>query len=114
MEVILSPSTRSSKKWMVKINNRTIHFGAKGMSDFTINNDPKRKASYITRHRKRENWNDPKTAGFWSRWLLWEKTTLPAAIKNIERTFNLKIKRKVNAFNASNVRADFFKSDRRM
>ena len=36
---------------------KTIHFGAKGMSDFTKHKDPKRKELYITRHAKREDWN---------------------------------------------------------
>jgi len=68
-------STRKGKKYMVKYNGKTIHFGAKGMSDYTINKDPKRKALYIARHRKREDWTNPNTAGFWSRWILWNKPT---------------------------------------
>ena len=76
---------------MVRIDNRVVHFGAKAMSDFTINKDPKRRASYIARHAKRENWSDPYTPGFWSRWLLWEKPSMKAAISNIERKFKINI-----------------------
>jgi hypothetical protein len=28
-----------------------------------------------------ENWEDPTTAGFWSRWLLWEKPDFKDALK---------------------------------
>tara|TARA_Y100000401_G_scaffold84568_1_gene69855 strand:+ start:1006 stop:1269 length:264 start_codon:yes stop_codon:yes gene_type:complete len=71
----IQKSTRKDKKYMVKVNNRTIHFGSKGMSDYTKHKDPIRKERYIKRHQKRENWNDPNTAGFWSRWILWNKPT---------------------------------------
>ena len=80
---------------MVKVENKTIHFGQKGASDFTINNkDPERKKRYIDRHRKRENWTKSgiKTAGFWSKHLLWNKDTLTASIKDTEKNFNVDIK----------------------
>ena len=93
MKIVLTPSTRRTKKWTVRIDDRTVHFGARGSSDYTINKDPKRRAAYIARHRKREDWNDPYTAGFWSRWLLWEKPSLQTAIKNIERKFRIDIVR---------------------
>jgi len=72
---------------------KTIHFGSKGMSDYTINKDPERKHLYINRHKTRENWSKSgiKTAGFWSRWLLWNKPTLDESIKDIEKRFNVKI-----------------------
>jgi hypothetical protein len=60
------------------------------MSDYTINKDPKRKELYIKRHSGMgEDWNDPLTAGFWSRWLLWEKPTIQESLKNIKKRFNL-------------------------
>lgn len=76
---------------MVKIDNRTIHFGQRGYSDYTVHKDPIRRAAYIARHAKRENWSDPYTPGFWSRWLLWEKPSMKAAISNIERKFKINI-----------------------
>lgn len=80
MPITIKPSTNKDKKFMAIIDypniKRTIHFGAKGMSDFTKNKDPERKANYISRHEPRENWRDPLTAGFWSRWVLWNKTSL--------------------------------------
>ena len=91
-DIILKPSTRKDKKFMVIIDNKKVHFGAKGMSDYTIHKDPKRKERYIARHRKNENWTDPTTAGFWSRWLLWNKPTLRGSKIDISRRFNIKFK----------------------
>ena len=39
---ILEKSNRKDKKLMVK-NGKTIHFGAKGYTDYTINKNPNKK-----------------------------------------------------------------------
>ena len=79
---------------MVKVEGKTIHFGQKGASDFTINKNPNRKANYIARHKKREDWTRAgiKTAGFWSKHLLWNLPTLQSSIKDTENKFNVDIK----------------------
>jgi hypothetical protein len=89
----LYKSKRKDKKWMVVVDNKKIHFGAKGYSDYTKHKDPDRKKRYIARHKARENWKKSgiKTAGFWSRWLLWGEPTLRDSINEIERKFNVKI-----------------------
>ena len=56
-----------------------VRFGRSGYSDYTIHKDPVRMQRYLARHSARENWRDPKTAGFWSRWLLWSEPSLRAA-----------------------------------
>ena len=68
---------------------RSIHFGAAGMSDYTIHRDPERKARYLARHQAREDWSDPLTAGALSRWILWNKPTLRASIADFRRRFDL-------------------------
>ena len=92
----LSKSDKKEKKYKVKVDNKTIHFGSKGMSDYTKNKDPQRKENYSNRHRKREDWSKSgvKTAGFWSKNLLWNKPTITDSIKDIEKKFNLDIKLK--------------------
>jgi len=96
MKVEIKPSTQKDKKFMAIFydddgkKKKTTHFGAKGMSDFTIHKDKERKERYLDRHRKRENWNDPMTAGSLSRYLLWNKPTLKASISDYKKRFSLK------------------------
>lgn len=48
----LKVSTRKGKKYMVKYNNKWVHFGARGYSDFTQHKDEIRRANYRARHSK--------------------------------------------------------------
>ena len=95
MKVIIKKSTKPKKKMMAiftRDNGRkkTLHFGSAGMSDFTKHKDLERKKRYEARHRKRENWTDPMTAGALSKWILWNKTSLRESIKDFKTRFNLK------------------------
>lgn len=94
MEIKLSKSNRKGKKWKVIVDGSIVHFGAKGYSDFTKHKDPKRKDRYINRHKKNEDWTKKgiKTAGFWSRWLTWNKPTIKDSIKHIEDNFNVNVR----------------------
>jgi len=85
--VSIKPSTNSDKKLMATFSNgRTIHFGAKGLKDFTIYSKgdkdvaKQKKDAYIARHKVNENWNDPTTAGALSRWILWNLPTKEASM----------------------------------
>jgi len=94
---ILSKSDKKDKKWKVIYTenggkSKTIHFGDSNYEDFTMHKNEDRKQLYLNRHRSKENWLDPKTAGFWSRWLLWNETTLSSSIKDVEKKFLIKIK----------------------
>lgn len=98
--VYLSKSKKSGKKFTVRIVTivgknekiKTIHFGASGMSDYTKHKDKERLNRYITRHKKNENWGKSgiNTAGFWSRWLLWNKPSIEASKRNISSRFGVK------------------------
>jgi hypothetical protein len=86
------------KVTVIKSNGtkKTVQFGAKGYKDFTLHNKDLRdekKNRYLKSHKPRENWNKSgiNTAGFWSRWLLWNKPTISESIKDIEKRFNIKI-----------------------
>jgi len=80
----------------------TIQFGANGYKDFTILSRDKtlskkqienKKQSY-NRHKKREHWNDLETRGSLSKNIMWNKPTVEASIKDINRRFrnyNLKL-----------------------
>ena len=93
-EIILQKSTNPSKKYMVIIGTKTVHFGAKGYSDYTVHKDNYRMKRYQNRHKSRENWKKSgiKSAGFWAKWILWNKPSLRASIKDTERRFGLKIR----------------------
>jgi hypothetical protein len=82
-------SDRPEKKYLILYRGHKISIGERGADDYTIHKDDERKARYINRHRLRERWNDPSTAGFWARWLLWNKPTLRESIKDIQERFGL-------------------------
>ena len=96
MEYYLYKSTNPKKKIMVKFLNQTtnkintIHFGSAGMSDYTLNNDDKRKALYKLRHAN-DMLNDLSYAGAWSMHVLWNKKTLEESIHDMEKRFKIKI-----------------------
>ena len=68
---------------------KKISFGAAGMSDYTLHKDPERKERYIARHKANEDFKDPLTAGFWSRWYLWNLPTKKASLEDLKRRFKL-------------------------
>jgi hypothetical protein len=72
---------------------RTVHFGAKGYSDYTMHKDRQRMKRYVIRHRRRENWglSGQYTPGFWSRWLLWSRPTLKGALAKTQRVLRRRI-----------------------
>ena len=74
---------------MATVDDKTVHFGAKGYLDFTSHSDEKRKASYLARHKTNENWTlaGLDTAGFWARWILWNKPSIAASIRDINQRF---------------------------
>jgi hypothetical protein len=61
--------------------------GASGYSDFTIHKDEQRKQRYINRHKTNEIWSNSgiDTAGFRSRWLLWNKPTTKENYMDIKK-----------------------------
>ena len=88
----LKSSNRKDKKYKITTpDGKTIHFGQKGADDFTTHGEEKRKASYLARHKPQENWtkNGIDTAGFWSRWLLWNKKSIRDSVEDIRSRFNI-------------------------
>jgi hypothetical protein len=88
---LLSKSDKPEKKYRVLVGNKSIYFGDSAYQDYTQHNDVHRKQLYIDRHKSREDWNDILSAGFWSRWLLWNKKTISKSVKYIKKRFNIKI-----------------------
>jgi hypothetical protein len=78
-------------KYIAEFDNpeQVIKFGAFGYDDFTTTGNQKRKTAYLRRHRAREDWSDPRTAGALSRWILWNKPTIEASITDFRRRFSM-------------------------
>jgi len=95
MKVVIKKSTNPKKKYMAvfydenKKKIKTTHFGAAGMSDYTKHKDQERKKRYLSRHKKRENWNNYMSAGSLSRYILWGEPTLRLSINKYKQRFNL-------------------------
>jgi len=96
IQVVIKKSTRPEKKLMAVFYQhkggkkiKTTHFGQAGAPDFTKTKDVKQKKRYLDRHRKTENWQDYKSAGALSRWILWDKSTRAESIRAYKRRFNL-------------------------
>jgi hypothetical protein len=88
------PSDKKDKKLKALFQwpdgrHRTIHFGARGMSDYTLHHDARRKERYIQRHVSHEHWTRPDTAGTLARYVLWNKPTRSASIADYKRRFRL-------------------------
>ena len=92
----LISSPIDGKKWRVYLvkedgKERHVDFGATGYEDFTQHKDAIRKALYMLRHKTREDWTKSGifTAGFWSRWLLWNKSSIASSLHDIKNRFGL-------------------------
>ena len=118
VKLIKSPNPKKKYRVIFE-DGDTVDFGGKGYSDFTLHKNPLRMRSYLIRHGaspyisaslkkeknpKRvlngllnvsnshlENWKPSgiKTAGFWSRWLIWSVPSMNGAKKLMTKKFNL-------------------------
>ena len=82
-------SDKPGKKYYIITNdNKKVYFGQAGASDMSIHKDEQRKQRYIKRHTN-ENWSKSgiDTAGFWSRWLLWNLPTIESSYEDIKKRF---------------------------
>ena len=96
--ISFSRSDIPDKKYKVVIERdgreKTVHFGASGYKDYTLFSQLEREArkkNYLSRHKSREDWTASgiDTAGFWSRWVLWNLPTVSASLADTKRRFNL-------------------------
>ncbi len=98
LKIVKSP--KKEKKLMAvfdlgKGKTKTVHFGAKTYGDYTIyhKKDPKlayeKRKQYIARHSAAESWRSPTTPATLSRYVLWEKPSVRAAISAYRKRFNV-------------------------
>ena len=92
-KIVKSPN--KTKKYRAYFNDGThTDFGAKGYQNYggvgkERHLDEERKKRYIERHKRNENWKNPKSAGSLSRYVLWNKKTLKASITDYKKRFKL-------------------------
>lgn len=89
MKLVRSPL--QDKKWRALFSDGThTDFGATGYQSYVDHHSKLRRANYLSRHRSRENWNDPKSAGALSRWILWgNSTSLDTNLAVYKKKFSL-------------------------
>ena len=90
----LSPSAKGKRLRAVfrsGTKTRTINFGSAGGSTYIDHRDDKIRAAWKARHKVREDWSVPDNAGSLSRWVLWERPTLPEAKRRFAARFGLKL-----------------------
>lgn len=85
----IKKSTNKTKKWQATFdkNGKTIttHFGASGMSDYTIHKDKDRRNRYIARHLVDLRTKDPTRAGYLSMFILWNKPSFEDSVKDYNK-----------------------------
>ena len=92
----LIKSPNRNKKWRAIFRDddgeeHHTDFGDSSMQDYTQHGDKMRRANYLSRHRSREAWSNPQSAGALSRWLLWgESTSLQSNLSAFKRRFSLR------------------------
>lgn len=96
MRVVIQKSKVKNKKYTAIFYDgdkkiKSTSFGSAGADDYTKTKDKAQRERYLKRHRQRENWNAPMTAGALSRWILWgDSSSLKTNISNYKKKFGLK------------------------
>ena len=87
MEIIITKSNAKHKKFTAFVNGKRV--GDNRYEDFTTHKDGKRKQNYIARHKNNEKWgiDGIETAGFYSRWVLWNMPTIESSIADLNNKY---------------------------
>jgi len=100
MHVVIYRSKKAGKKYTAEIHDGDhivhIHFGDPKGKQYPIHKDKTIKAAYVARHEKTENWtrSGVRTAGFWSKHILWNETTIAGSIARTEKFLGFPVRRK--------------------
>lgn len=82
------PAHNGKHKYIAVFSNG-VHtpFGAIGYEDFTMHKDEERRRRYVGRHKKDLQTKNPYRAGYLSMYILWNKPTIEASIKDYNDRF---------------------------
>lgn len=92
--VSITESPKADKKLMAVFDNdgrkKTVHFGSRGMDDYTLTHSKDARDRYRQRHAKDLETGDPSRAGFLSWHILWGNSTSRASnISAYKKKFGL-------------------------
>lgn len=78
VKLVIEPSVKQTKRLKAVYTledgkTKTLHFGSPDAYTFYDGADGEKRENYIKRHRVNEDWNDIYSAGFLSRFVLWER-----------------------------------------
>ena len=87
----LKPSSKKDKRYDAVFPDGTkVSFGSKGAKTFVDSASDQTKRAWLSRHKVRENWNNPKTAGSLSKHILWGNSkSVRENLKSYKKKFNL-------------------------
>ena len=94
--VVIKKSEQPKKRYMAiftRENGRTktINFGSKGANTFVDGAGDKVKSAWEARHKVREDWNNPITAGSLAKHILWgDSDNISKNVVAFKKKFNLK------------------------
>ena len=84
----LTQSPLKTKKWRAIFSDGThTDFGDPMYEDYTQHKDEKRRELYKQRHKKDLETNNPRKAGFLSYYILWNKPTIEASLRDYKKMF---------------------------
>lgn len=90
---MLSESNRPSKKYKIVQSGgigQVIHFGEINEYDYTCHRNEAKKQQYLLRNEgEYETFRHHPL--FWTRWLLWNKSSIRESIQDLESRFPIKI-----------------------
>ena len=89
--MLIRPSSRKDKRFQAIFPDKSIiNFGLKSGNTYIDHGDKKKRENYIKRHQVREDFNNPKSAGALSRWILWgDSSNIDKNFYDFKKKFNV-------------------------
>lgn len=89
--MLIRPSIRKDKRFQAIFPDKSIiNFGLKSGNTYIDHGDKKKRENYIKRHQVREDFNNPKSAGALSRWILWgDSSNIDKNFYDFKKKFNV-------------------------
>lgn len=89
--VSLTKATNGKNKYVAEFEDgKKTSFGQLGADDFTLKGDEKQKLLFQKRHKKDLDTNDATRPGYLSMFVLWNKPTVEASVRDFNKRFGNK------------------------